>query len=200
MAEELNRGQLNKYRVFGDTLVEIAAERQRQRAGAPMLPTMLATIMNDHYSQRDEAAVHAQILAAAKVRAMPNPKKEPKTEMEVLVADAPKTSAQVIGTHKIPKVTHKPPPPPKQDELSKMRVVFPRTTGGECGFHHHFARADALEAKQATRMIGGLTAAQVAADPKLAAALTKLKAHVVDAGRMRSHSGVPRGVARLSER
>ena len=188
-------GQLAKYKRLGDALVEIQAERERQKARAPPLPTMLATIMNTHYQNRDEDAILQKVHAAAKVRAAPNPKKVPVTELEKLVADAPKTSAQVIGTHKVPSsVWMDKGPPKKLSQLEEMYKIFPRTTAGEAGFHHNFEQANAHDAKKASALMQTLSAKQVAADPQMAAALAKLKSHVVHVGRMHNSSGVQRGV------
>ena len=67
-------------------------------------------------------------------------------------------------------------------------------TAGETGFHHNFERANAQDAQKASALMQRLSAKQVAADPQMAAALAKLKSHVVHVGRMHNSSGVQRGV------
>ena len=187
--------QLNKYTKLGNALVEIQAERERQIARAPPGPSNFAGIVTKHYQGKDEEAVMAQVRVNAIKRANPNPKKVPVTEMEKLIADAPKTSAQVIGTHKVPSdVWLDKGPPKKLTQLQQMYKIYPQTTSAEAGFHYNFEQANTREAKDAAALMDTLSVKQVKHDPQLAAALTKIKSRAQYVGRMHDHSGAQRGV------
>ena len=113
--------------------------------------------MINYHMSRDQGAIDAKLRKAAYDRAHPMQKKKPTTEMERIIAEDPKTSAQVIGHHRVPQLPPPPPPPPPKDELTKMRTVFPRTTNGETGFHYDFAREEKKEARKASDFINQLT-------------------------------------------
>ena len=190
----MSLAQVKKFERFGHTIHEVQQERARQRMSAPPLPTKLSEIMMNHHASQDKDAIERRLKEAAYKKVHPNEKKAPRSEMERIIALDPKTSAQVIGHHRVPQLPPPPRPPPPVDELARMRTVFPRTTGGECGFHHDFAESDKREAKDAARLVAGLTAAQLKADPKMANALSSLRAHVLDAARKSGNDGVPTGI------
>jgi len=193
---------MKKTEVYGATLIEVAQERERQIKAAPHQPSVLSELITAHMATRDEAAIAAQMRESARLRANPKlRRKVPTTEMELLVAGAPKTSAQVVGYHEVPHVAPLPETAKAApSELEKMRRIFPRTECGVAGFHTNFAAQAATEATEMSTLIGGLSAAQVAADPKMASALAKIKRRTTDLGRMCGSDGVPRGVAYKSSR
>ena len=186
--------QLKKFEEMGVKIVELREERARQKANAPTLPSKLADIMTNHHMAKDQVAIEAKLRKAAYHRAHPVVHKEPTTEMERIIADNPRTSAQVIGSHRVPQLPPAPPPPPPMDELARMRTIFPMNTAGEVGFHHNFSNSNATEASNASQLVGGLTATQLQADPKLAKALGSLRAVVLDKAKRSGADGVPQGV------
>ena len=199
-------GQLAKMTRHGDTLAELRLERARQIRHAPIAPAALAACIADHTEGRDPEANDAQLRAAAVARVArqrpparghepPNPRKPPTTEIEQLLADAPRSSAQVIGYHKVPQLAPPPPPGPPADELARMRAVFPRSTAGECGFHANFALARNKDASSMTVLADSLTAKH-AADPEVREALQTLRARVMKESIRSSGDGVLRGVQR----
>lgn len=185
---------LHAFRRHGETIVELSKEQQRQRANAPLLPSKLAEIMSKHHLGKDQAAEVAKLRKAAYDRAHPVQKKTPKTEMERIIQDEPKTSAQEVGHHRVPQLPPPPPPPPPANELERMRTIFPRTTAGETGFHHPFVKSDASEAQSAKTLVSQLSAQQVQADPHMAKALSTLRDHVLVAARRSGADGVAQGV------
>ena len=185
---------LQAFRRHGETIVELTKERERQRANAPILPAKLAEIMAKHHLGKDEAALNVKLRKAAYDRAHPVQKKVPTNEMERIIAEEPKTSAQEVGHHRVPQLPPPPPPPPPANELERMRTVFPRTTAGEAGFHHAFTTSSTHEAKSADQLIGRLSAKQVQADPQMARALSTLRNHVLTAARRSGADGVPEGL------
>ena len=188
---------IKKAEVQGNTLVEIAREREAQMRNAPRQPSILQEIVTAHMLARDDEAIEKRLRAAALVRAKPNSRqKPPSTEIEILVAGAPKTSAQVVGYHEVPKFTPLPVPPKKLDELGRMRTYYPQTQGGTYGFHHDFTNQSATMAKEATELVGALSIKQVKKDPEMAAALAAIKRRTLDLGRNHGSDGVARGVQR----
>ena len=186
--------QAMQFEKMGKKIVELREERARQKANAPVLPSKLAAIMTNHHMAKDQVAIEAQLRKAAYHRAHPIVHKEPTTEMERIIADDPKTSAQVIGSHRVPQLPPPPPSPPPLDELARMRTIFPMSTAAEVGFHHDFSKSNTKEAQKANQLIGGLTAAQLQADPKLANALSSLRTVVLDKAKRSGADGRPAGV------
>lgn len=184
------------FQKMGETIVAVQAERARQAATAPHGPSWFARKLAEQEASKDHAAIEQQMLAAAARRAFPIKynKKPPSNEMEQLIADAPKSSAQVIGSHKVPKITAPPPPKGQVGELGAMRKVFPRSTAGEVGFHHPFEAQNKRDARAATELMDSLSVAAVRGDPAMQEALSTIKASVMTASRRFGHSGVPRGV------
>ena len=187
-------GTLEKFAKHGATLVEVQRERERQRANAPVLPSKMAQVMINYHMSRDQGAIDAKLRKAAYDRAHPVQKKKPTTEMERIIAEDPKTSAQVIGHHRVPQLPPPPPPPPPKDELTKMRTVFPRTTNGETGFHYDFAREEKKEARKASDFINQLTPEQVQADPAMAKALATIRSRVLVQAQRSGADGIQQGV------
>lgn len=186
---------LQKCEVYGATIVEVRKERERQMANAPPQPSLLQELVTQQYLQRDDAAQQKRLMEAAILRANPKSRqKKPVTEAELLVAQAPKSSAQVIGHHKVMKVTPLPKAPAKTDELSKMRTYYPQSEGHAYGFHHQFSAQDASEAKKATSMMSALTAQQLKSDPAMAKALTTMKKRVIKLGNTMDSMGQTRGI------
>ena len=184
-----------KCELIGNTIVEVAAERERQKANAPRLPSMLQELVTKQYLERDDAAIEKRISEAARLRANPKLRqKKPVTEAELLVAQAPKSSAQVIGHHKVFELKPVAPKPKKTDELSVMRTYYPQSEGHAYGFHHQFSVQDANEAASATEITGKLTVAQIKSDPKLAKALATMKERVVRLGSTMDSMGQTRGI------
>ena len=106
----------------------------------------------------------------------------------------PKSSAQVIGSHKVPQLT-KPPPPKRTDgELGRMRDIFPGATAGEVGFHHDFDGERRRDAAAASQLMSGLSLKQVRGDPQLAAALRTLQGSVLRESRRFGFDGAQKGV------
>jgi hypothetical protein len=182
---------------YGNAIREVRLERERQLANAPYLPSAYSDIQTSHMLQRDDEAINAKCRANAVLRLKPSSRrKPPTTEIEKLVAMAPKTSSQVVGFHGVPDFLTEPPkPPPPTDELSKMRSYYPRSEGHAPGFHHDFSAQMAREAKEADGMLSTLTAAQLKADPQLAKALKTIKQRAVSIGGRYDNSGVPKGIA-----
>ena len=188
---------VKKCEVYGNAIREVRAERERQLANAPVLPSAFSDIQTSHMVQRDETAIAEKCRANALMRLKPSSRrKPPTTEIEKLVAMAPKTSSQVVGFHEVPTFMTEPPkPPPPTDELSKMRSYYPRSEGHAPGFHHDFSAQMAREAKEADALLSTLTAQQAQADPQLAKALKTIKARAVSIGGRYDNSGVPKGIS-----
>ena len=190
---------MTKMAMYGNTIKEVGIERERQTANAPPQPTMLSNIIMEHMVKRDNVGIEQRLRANAKIRAQPQSRRKvPTTEIEKLVAMAPKSSAQEVGFHVVPEMTPVTPPAgPPRDELARMRTYFPRSEAGAIGFHRDFEGINSKEAKDATAMLGGLTAAQIQADPQLAKALATIKQRTTQLGQRYGHDGVPRGVKTL---
>ena len=191
---------MGKAAVYGNTIVEVQKERERQMQNAPRSPSMLQEIIASHMMQRDDEAIEARLRASAKLRANPaSYRKVPVTEMEKLVADAPKSSAQVIGNHKVPTLTALPEKKKKNPtELDRMRSYYPGTESAAIGFHFDFATQSDTMAKEADALIGGLSLQQ-AKDPKIAAALAAIQQRTMTLGKHAANNGVPRGVQRKGD-
>ena len=194
-------GFLKKVAVMGETLVSVQQERKRQMANAPHGPSFLAQLYVKQAAARD-GTEEARMWEAAAVRAAPTRanKKPPTTEMEQIIADAPKTSAQVVGHHKVPVLPPEPPKAGPSSDLERMRAVFPRTTNCEAGHHHDFFRQQTREAREATAMVDKLSVAQVRGDAKMTAALKALRGRVNERAVHHSVTGVPKGIAMRAQR
>jgi hypothetical protein len=190
-----DKGQILKYMALGSSVMEVMEERQRQEALRERQPGAPLAKLLANASGLQDPAVQTKMVAAAQARAFPNRRPARKlTEIEQLFADMPKTSAQVVGSHKVPIVSPAPSAPRRIDELARMRTVFPTAASGEVGFHHDFGRAKTTDAAGAYALIGSLNARRVAADPELTTALSKLKAHVERCGQMADPGGRLRGI------
>jgi hypothetical protein len=176
MPEEANADSkfLTKAALYGATLVEVAAERERQIKAAPRQPSLLSEIVAGQMLGRDEEALKKQLRASAKLLAQPGSNRPPPvTEIEKLLAAAPKTEAQNYGYHKVPHVSAPPAPAPVRSD--DPRALFPRTEAGMCGFHHDFRKQRMSEVSEARGLVQGLTMQQVQGDKKLATALATIR-------------------------
>ena len=193
--EAVGPSQILKYQAYGATIVEVAKERERLFALREGMPgAALAEIVTKQYSKRTEEMIEG-MRANAMYRAYPNLRPEPRTELEILVANQPKSSAQVIGNHKIPVVTEAPTHRSRaQTEIEKMRSVLPCCESGTVGFHHKFDEARARDVHDAESLVSRLHVKQVASDEKLAAALRQLQSHVQGKARSHTVSGAQRGI------
>jgi len=187
-----------KYQAFGATLREVAEERERQAAVRERMPgAALAKMLTVQMSKNADTAVHDRIIAAAIRRANPNERAPPTTEIERLVAQEPKSSAQVIGHHRVPNL--KPPPPKarqKISEIERMRTVFPGRESGVVGFHHDFGEAKIRDAAEAQELLSRLKANHVQKDKELANALGLLQQHVKAQATYKDFNGIERGIVR----
>ena len=195
MAPAMSLAEMQAYVKAGETLAELGKERMREAERREQAPgAEYAKLLAAQLSKSSDPAISQQMLASAAVKAKPNQRRAPTTELEQLVYDQPRTSAQVVGHHKVPQVTVPKPPPKKLSELERMRTVFSSKTSGEVGFHHDFGVAKRRDAEAATALVGRLQAQQVATDPTLAAALAKLRTHVIVSSQKYDCQGSMRGL------
>lgn len=193
--EDVDSRFMAKCQMHGTTIMEIQAERERQKAGAPPMPSLLQQIVTDQHLAKDYGAIEQRMRAAAVMRADPKSRqKKPTTEIEKLVAAAPKSSAQVIGYHDVPTLVPPPPPPKPKNELASMRSYYPVTEGHEYGFHMNFAADDSKQVREADALLASLRPEQVKADPQLANALRKIQGRAVQMGRNFGGNGQPKGL------
>ena len=194
-AESFDSRFMAKCELHGTTIIDIQQERERQKANAPVMPSLLQKIVTDHHMSKDFAAIEARLRASAAVRADPKSRqKKPTTEIEKLVAAAPKSSAQVIGYHDVPTLVPPPPPPKPKDELQKMRSYYPITEGHEYGFHTNFSAADAKQVREADTLLASLKADQVKGDKQMADALRTIRQRALHMANNHSGNGQPKGL------
>lgn len=187
-----------KYYNYGASIKEVADEREKQTKIRDLMPgAPLAKLMTRQMVKNQDPALYDRMRDSAIARAHPNTHKEPSNEIERLVADEPKSSAQVIGHHKVPSV-HIPPRKRTEElsEIERMRTVFPGRESGMVGFHHDFGLAKQREAAEAEKLVGRLTVQEVKKDAELVRALSLLKGHAISQSGMKDVMGNERGIVR----
>ena len=68
MGDDVDMNFLRKVERHGETLNELMAERERQLANAPRMPSVLQEIVTEHHLKRDEAAIEKRLREAALTR------------------------------------------------------------------------------------------------------------------------------------
>ena len=116
-------------------------------------------------------------------KARPPPKKpgpKPKNEVEMLLAQQPQTTQQVIGFHKLPVLPARTPPQLERElsEFEKLERTFPGQSSHMVGFHPDYLGERRAAVAEGRKLLTSLKAHDVVADPVLNDALFDLRSRV----------------------